>query len=223
MTDIRIGILDYGAGNLRSVVNAFAAIGEEAELVRIPQQFEDLDLLVFPGQGSFGDSVKQLQAAKLWEPLKVWLGQKRPYFGICLGYQLLFEGSEECPGVEGLGVFKGQVRRFAKQEGFKIPHMGWNKVTFTDPNDPAWSKMGGGETFYFVHSFYPQPDEASLVACVTDYVTPFASGVAAENLLAVQFHPEKSQQAGLQLLRNAVDCLSKGLLRTFPAPAPVSV
>ncbi|TLD68301.1 imidazole glycerol phosphate synthase subunit HisH [Phragmitibacter flavus] len=215
---MKIGILDYGAGNLRSVVNAFVAIGHEAELVRSPGQFANLDLLVFPGQGSFGDSVKQLQAANLWVPLKVWLEQKRPYFGICLGYQLLFEGSEESPGVEGLGVFRGQVRRFSKQAGFKIPHMGWNGVKFTNPENPAWAGMEVGETFYFVHSFYPQPEDRNLVACETDYMSPFASGIAAENLLAVQFHPEKSQQAGLRLLRNAVDCLVPLELR-LPAMA----
>ena len=205
---MKVGILDYGGGNLRSVLNAFAAVGIEADFVRQPEQFQSLDLLVFPGQGSFGDSVKQLKAAKLWDPLKAWLSDKRPYFGICLGYQLLFESSEESPGVEGLGVFKGKVVRFAESPGIKIPHMGWNEVDFVHPNSDIWDGLGSSETYYFVHSYFPQPTDSSIVACRTDYVGDFASGVEAQNLVAVQFHPEKSQQAGLSLIMNVVDAFS---------------
>lgn len=207
---LNIGILDYGAGNLRSVINAFATVGHEAALVTEPQHFDSLDVLIFPGQGAFGDSVRQLQNSGLWTPLKQWLAEGKPYFGICLGYQLLFESSEENPGVEGLGLYRGKVRRFERQPGVKIPHMGWNSVVFRDPAHPAWRGLGDEAAFYFVHSFYPEPEDDGIVACKTDYAGNFASGAGGRNLLAVQFHPEKSQRAGLQLLANAVDFLRQG-------------
>lgn len=213
---VNIGILDYGGGNLRSVLNAFAAIGRDAELIQHPDQFAHLDLLVFPGQGSFGDSVRQLQEAKLWEPLNEWLRSKKPYLGFCLGYQLLFESSDESPGVAGLGIFKGKVRRFEKRAGLKVPHMGWNQVAFSDEAHPAWKGLANGECFYFVHSYYPQPEGEEVKGCLTDYDGQFASGVTGENLIAVQFHPEKSQEAGLTLLRNAVEYLT-GALSTAAA------
>lgn len=207
-TALNIGILDYGGGNLRSVINAFRAIDQVAQLVNHPEQFADLDILVFPGQGSFGDSVKQLKNTGLWEPLQQWLKAERPYIGICLGYQLLFESSEESPGVEGLKLFKGEVRRFKAQTDLKIPHMGWNQIHFKQPKHPIWHGLTEGQDFYFVHSFYPHTDEEQVVACETDYTTRFASGVMSKNLFAVQFHPEKSQKAGLQLLANIVYWLS---------------
>lgn len=206
---MQLGILDYGGGNLRSVINAFAAIGHKASLITTPEDFKALDLLVFPGQGAFGDSVRQLQESKLWQPLKDWLRDEKPYFGICLGYQLLFESSEENPGVEGLCQFRGTVPRFVAQSDLKIPHMGWNTARFTDPSHPLWKDMGTEETFYFVHSYYPQPEDPSLAACVTDYAGEFVSGIVTDHLVAVQYHPEKSQQAGLKLLKNAVAYLSR--------------
>jgi glutamine amidotransferase len=205
---MNLGILDYGGGNLRSVINAFRAIGREASLVTSPRQFELLDVLVFPGQGAFGDSVRQLTAGGLWEPLREWLRMERPYLGICLGYQLLFESGAESPGVAGLAKFRGEVPRFPAQPGLKIPHMGWNTARFTDPAHPAWAGLGDSSVFYFVHSYFPQPLDPSLAACLTDYGGEFASGITAKNLIAVQFHPEKSQQAGLTLLRNAMAFLS---------------
>jgi imidazole glycerol-phosphate synthase subunit HisH len=205
---LKPGILDYGAGNLRSVNNAISTVGYDAALITRPEQFEEIDVLVFPGQGAFGDSVKQLQATGLWEPLQTWLAGKRPYLGICLGYQLLFESSEENPGVTGLSVVPGHVRKFIAEPGMKIPHMGWNTARFTHPDHPAWQGLGEEETFYFVHSYYPQPEDMALAACLTDYAGDFASGITGENLIAVQFHPEKSQQAGLTLLKNALAYLS---------------
>lgn len=206
---LNIGILDYGAGNLRSVINAVSATGRQAHLITQPGHFEMTDVLVFPGQGAFGDSVRQLKAADLWHPLQQWLADERPYLGICLGYQLLFHGSEESPGVEGLGRFDGLVRRFPADAGLKIPHMGWNTARFVDPSHPVWKGMGEEETFYFVHSYYPEPVDAGLGACLTDYAGEFASGITSTRLLAVQFHPEKSQNAGLTLLGNALDWLGE--------------
>lgn len=205
---MNLGILDYGGGNLRSVINAFAAVGQPATLVTTPAQFDSLDVLVFPGQGAFGDSVRQLQESGLWEPLRQWLALERPYFGICLGYQLLFESGAESPGVPGLAKFKGHVPRFTATPGLKIPHMGWNTARFTDPAHPAWRGLGESSVYYFVHSYFPQPQDPTLAACMTDYSGEFASGITAKNLVAVQFHPEKSQQAGLTLLRNALEFLS---------------
>ncbi len=207
---MNLGILDYGAGNLRSVRNAFLAVDQPATFVSAPEHFDSLDVLVFPGQGAFGDCVRQLQETGLWAPLKQWLAEERPYFGICLGYQLLFESGEENPGVEGLGRFRGEVRRFRDQPGLKVPHMGWNQARFTDATHPAWEGMGEQETFYFVHSYFPEPEDQSLAACVTDYAGDFVSGIASRNLIAVQFHPEKSQQAGLRLLRNSLAWLGSG-------------
>ncbi len=204
---MKLGILDYGGGNLRSVINAFAAVGHMATLVTLPEHFDEQDLLVFPGQGAFGDATRQLQETGLWLPLKQWLADERPYFGICLGYQLLFESSEENPGVDGLATFKGTVPRFTPQPGLKIPHMGWNTARFINPTHPLWTGLGEEASFYFVHSYFPKPADVSLAACTTDYAGEFVSGIMAPNLVAVQFHPEKSQSAGLTLLKNALDVL----------------
>ncbi len=204
---MRLGILDYGGGNLRSVINAFAAVGREASLITLPKHFDDLDVLVFPGQGAFGDATRQLHETGLWSPLKTWLAEQRPYFGICLGYQLLFESSEENPGVVGLSTFKGTVPRFTPQPGLKIPHMGWNTARFANADNPLWTGLGEESSFYFVHSYFPKPEDPSLAACTTEYAGEFVSGIIAPNLVAVQFHPEKSQSAGLTLLKNALDFL----------------
>ena len=204
---MNLGVLDYGAGNLRSVLNALATTGHAASLITKPDHFDAADVLVFPGQGAFGDSVRQLKTAMLWEPLRAWLAGGRPYLGICLGYQLLFESSEENPGVEGLSIICGTVPRFKVTPGLKIPHMGWNTARFVNPKHPVWRGLGSEASFYFVHSYYPQPENESIAACVTDYAGTFTSGVCTDKLFAVQFHPEKSQANGLTLLRNALDYL----------------
>ena len=205
---MKLGVLDYGAGNLRSVLNAFAALGHHAGLIATPRDFAGVDLLVFPGQGAFGDSVRILRERGLWEPLKQWLADERPYLGICLGYQLLFESSEESPGVEGLGLAKGVVRKFPSGAGLKIPHMGWNAVRW----EPRAARFAEGienpAHLYFVHSYYPEVADPALVACTTDYGVPFASGIVGRTFFAVQFHPEKSQKTGLRLLDNAVKALA---------------
>lgn len=205
---MNLGVLDYGAGNLRSVLNAFKAIGTEAQLVTEPKGFDDIDVLVFPGQGAFGDSVRILKETHLWDPLKEWLKEERPYLGICLGYQLLFESSEECPGVEGLCVAPGRVRKFQAAEGLKIPHMGWNQVHWETSQSAWWNGLPNPAHLYFVHSYYPDVADDSLALCRTDYGVPFISGIAKDNLMAVQFHPEKSQEAGLSLLKNSVTTLA---------------
>jgi glutamine amidotransferase len=201
---MKLGVLDYGAGNLRSVLNAFSAIEHPAKLISTPADFENIDTLVFPGQGAFGDSVRILKKNDVWSPLRQWLLDGRPYLGFCLGYQLLFEASEESPGAEGLGVVPGRVRRFSADHGLKIPHMGWNEACW-EPRAAALHKGMTNPSFvYFVHSYYPDVEDQNLVACRTTYGTSFASGIIKPNLVAVQFHPEKSQDTGLTLLRNSL-------------------
>jgi len=204
---MKLGVLDYGAGNLRSVLNAFVAVGHPAQLVTAPADFDGIDMLVFPGQGAFGDSVRILRQNQLWEPLKAWLAEERPYLGICLGYQLLFASSEESPGVEGLGIAPGRVRKFAPDSGLKIPHMGWNQAQWQPRAAALHTCLPDPSYVYFVHSYYPEVEDRSLIACTTHYGTDFASGIIKPNLVAVQFHPEKSQATGLDLLRNALALL----------------
>ncbi|MFO1482327.1 MAG: imidazole glycerol phosphate synthase subunit HisH [Verrucomicrobiaceae bacterium] len=206
---MKLGVLDYGAGNLRSVLNAFEAIGAHANLVTKPADFANIDVLVFPGQGAFGDSVRILKQTELWEPLRTWLKAGKPYLGICLGYQLLFESSEECPGVEGLSVVAGKVRKFDAAIGLKIPHMGWNVANWETSQSAVWTGLPNPTHVYFVHSYYPEVQDESLALCRTDYGVGFISGIAKKNLVAVQFHPEKSQEAGLTLLRNALKVLGQ--------------
>jgi glutamine amidotransferase len=206
---VRVGVLDYGGGNLRSVLNALGSLKVQAGLVTGSADFESIDVLVFPGQGAFGDSVRILKQNQLWEPLRAWLDAGRPYLGICLGYQLLFESSEESPGVAGLGVAAGRVRRFPSLPGLKIPHMGWNAAGWA-PGTERWNRgLPDPAHFYFVHSYYPEPELSAEVLCHTEYGVRFASGIARDNLLAVQFHPEKSQQAGLSLMTTALEELSR--------------
>lgn len=205
---MKLGVLDYGGGNLRSVLNAFEAIDAHASLVTKPEDFDTIDVLVFPGQGAFGDSIRILKETGLWEPLQAWLKAEKPYLGICLGYQLLFESSEESPGVEGLCVAKGKVRKFDTASGLKIPHMGWNVANWDESKAEVWAGLKNPTHIYFVHSYYPEVHDESLALCRTDYGVGFISGIAKKNLVAVQFHPEKSQDAGLTLLRNSLKYLA---------------
>jgi imidazole glycerol phosphate synthase glutamine amidotransferase subunit len=198
-----VALIDYGAGNLRSVANALGAIGITPKIVANPADLADATHLVLPGVGSFGDCMAQLAARDLVEPLREWVAAGKPYLGICLGYQILFEGSEETPGVAGLGVLKGTVRRFRKTPGLKIPHMGWNSVVPRQPETGFWQNLGPEPYFYYVHSYFPAPDDDSIIAAETTYGDDtFAAAVQRGPLLAAQFHPEKSQDAGLRLLGN---------------------
>lgn len=202
---MKLGVIDYGGGNLRSLLRALQYIGAEPRTVTGPDDFDGLTHLAFPGQGSFGDSMRNMEARGLVDPLKAWLQADKPFFGICIGYQLLFESSEESPGVAGLGVLPGQVVRFPADLGLKIPHMGWNVARPSDSSSTFWNKLPENPYFYFVHSYFPQPTESSLTASETDYGLNFASAVQRGNLFATQFHPEKSQHTGLQLLRNFLE------------------
>ncbi|MEI8386852.1 MAG: imidazole glycerol phosphate synthase subunit HisH [Verrucomicrobiota bacterium] len=199
-----IGVVDYGSGNLRSVRKALEASGASTSLVSGASQLADLDAVVVPGVGSFGDCAANLQGAGLWNPLREWISSGRPYLGICLGYQLLFESSEESPGVNGLGVLPGRVVRFS-HAGLKVPHMGWNSLS--NLKGPLFQGLQDETSFYFVHSFFPVPADATLASSTCEYGARFAASVSREALHATQFHPEKSQAAGLAVLRNFLSTL----------------
>ena len=197
-----IGVIDYGAGNLKSVCNSLGALNAKTKLVKSPEDLCEVTSIIFPGVGSFGDSAHHLEKQNLSEPLKNWIIEDRPFLGICIGFQMLFEASDESPAVVGLGVLPGKVVKFSKKQELKIPHMGWNKLIIKQKFDPIWEGINNVPHFYFVHSFYPQPDENEIIASTTQYGCEFTSSVRRGNLFATQFHPEKSQGAGLRLIRN---------------------
>jgi glutamine amidotransferase len=200
----KLGVIDYGSGNLRSVCKALEAAGSTPTLVTEPSGLAALDAIVVPGVGAFAHCAENLRSTGLWNPVREWALSGRPYLGICLGYQLLFESSEESPGVEGLGVLKGRVVRFP-DAALKVPHMGWNTLSKT--SGPLYKGLSGDVSMYFVHSYYPAPADSSVVSAWSDYGLSFAAGVSSGALHAVQFHPEKSQSAGLALLRNFLSTL----------------
>lgn len=191
-------IIDYGMGNLRSVEKAFQKVGADVRVSSNPADFARADKVVVPGVGSFDHAVNELKARKLWEPLKAWIAADKPYLGLCLGMQLLFERSAE--GKEtGLGVMKGEVERFPT--GLKVPHMGWNTVK-RGGGAALWKGIPEAAAFYFVHSFFVKPADQKTVAGETSYGKDFVSAIHKGRVFATQFHPEKSQEHGLRLLRN---------------------
>ena len=199
-----IALLDYGAGNVRSVEKALPAAGGAVALEARPEGVAAADAVVLPGVGAFDDCVNAMQAQELLSAAKGFIATGKPFLGICVGYQALFERSEEFNScAAGLGVFKGSVVRFT-ENGVKVPLIGWNEVHFEKPDCPILEGIESGSHFYFVHSFYPRPDDASIIAARTTYGETFASAVWRDNVFATQFHPEKSQWVGLQLLENFV-------------------
>jgi glutamine amidotransferase len=196
-----IAIVDYGMGNLRSVTNAFARLGGSVIVTRNKGRIAEASAIVVPGVGAFGKCMENLRGFDLLDVLREQISKGKPYLGICLGLQMLFESSEEAPGVEGLSLVKGSVRRF--KNDLKVPHMGWNEVEQIK-NSRVFKGIDQGEYFYFVHSFYPEPGE-DVIASKTDYGSPFASSIERDNIFACQFHPEKSQKVGLRLLQNFIN------------------
>lgn len=200
---MKVGIIDYGGGNLRSVANALRALGEDPQIIASPEQAGDCSHLLLPGQGEFGDTMRRLEQRGLAAFLKDWIGADQPYFGICVGYQILFDGSDESPDTPGLGVMPGTVRRFRDETGIKVPHMGWNSATPTCGETRVWHGLGGDPYFYYIHSYFPEPAVPEAVVARTTHGTQnFAGAVERGNLFACQFHPEKSQETGLRLIRN---------------------
>lgn len=201
-----IALLDYGSGNLRSVHKALLKAGAPVRLVQRPDEIGDARGLVLPGVGAFDDCIHALQRQELLAASRDFIRSGRPFLGICVGYQALFERSEEFNScAAGLGIFRGSVVRFAAEGGLKIPQIGWNQVRFARPDCPLYRGIPDGSYFYFVHSFFPQPADDAIVATRTEYGQTFASSIWRENVFATQFHPEKSQSAGLRLLRNFVE------------------
>lgn len=193
-----ISIVDYGMGNLRSVQKAFSRVGFEATISSDPEQISASELLVVPGVGAFDRAVRNLKSRGLWKLISQHLHSNKPYLGICLGLQFLFEGSEEGDR-SGFGFFQGEVVNFSKVR--VVPHMGWNNVSWK-PKVEGILPSVEAPCYYFVHSYFPVPDEENIIAGTTEYGGEFCSAVQAGNCLGVQFHPEKSQFAGLALLKN---------------------
>jgi len=199
-----IAIVNYGMGNLRSVQKAFEHIGVEARITSQPAEVLAADAVVLPGVGAFGAAMARLNELGLTSALRRAIESNKPFLGICLGLQLLFESSSESPGVEGLGMLKGRVVSFREQLGFslRVPHMGWSRLRLARPDYSLWRGVADGAYVYFVHSYYPEPADASITTAYCEYGIRFACAVSVGNVHAVQFHPEKSSQTGLQILRN---------------------
>ncbi|MGC8669401.1 MAG: imidazole glycerol phosphate synthase subunit HisH [Chthonomonadales bacterium] len=208
-----IAVLDYGAGNLGSVYKALRYVGAEVQLTQDADQALRADALVLPGVGAFGQCVAGLAAAGLSDAVKEFIASGRPFLGICLGLQMLFDESEEMGPVPGLGILRGRVVRFrfedaGKQEpGLKVPHIGWNALSFRE-DAVLFRGLNQGDRVYFVHSYYPEPEDPAVVSATTEYGLRFCCAVEWQNVHATQFHPEKSGAVGLTILRNFVSLLS---------------
>ncbi len=201
-----ITVIDYGMGNLRSVQKGFEKVGFEAKVTDDPREVEKAERLVLPGVGAFRDCMANLREGRFVEPILAHVESGRPFLGICLGLQLLFTESEEFGRHRGLGVIPGKVVRFpegmrGKGEELKVPHMGWNQIAITR-SAPIFRGIENGSSVYFVHSFYVVPEDPEVTASETGYGIPFCSSIWKDNVMATQFHPEKSQQVGLKILEN---------------------
>lgn len=199
-----IAIINYGMGNLRSVTQALRAVGAEVRLCTRPDEIGAADGLVLPGVGALADCVRALETSGFATAVREWIAADRPFLGVCLGLQALFDHSEE-GDTPGLGIFRGRVVRFRLPAEFKVPHMGWNTVTFTQRDAPLLAGLAPhGESFYFVHSYHVVPDDDAIVLGTCDYGGPFVAAIRRGACYATQFHPEKSQSKGLQVYRNFV-------------------
>lgn len=196
-----IAIIDYDAGNLKSVEKALKYIGEEAVITRDKEEILQADKVILPGVGSFGDAMNNLHQFGLVDIIKEVVKKGTPFLGICLGLQLLFERSDECPGAEGLGILKGEILRIPACPGLKIPHMGWNSIQIK-PSARLFKGVEEELYVYFVHSYYLKAADRDVVAATTEYSTLIDASVESGNVFACQFHPEKSSKVGLQILKN---------------------
>ncbi len=200
-------IVDYGSGNLRSVQKALEKCGAVATITSDPDAVATASRLILPGVGAFGDAMRALHDRGLVEPIRRYLREDRPFLGICMGLQLLFETGFEGGQHTGLGILPGDVVRFDIPSGMKVPHMGWNTTRW----DGDWRPSADGEHFYFVHSYHARPTDRSIVAAVTDYGGHFCAAVQRGNLYATQFHPEKSQAAGMRLLTSWLEATAQAV------------
>ncbi len=204
MTDTKIVIVDYGVGNFRNVQKAFEAIGAAAEISDSVDVVAQAEAVVLPGVGAFGDAMRHLVERGLDQPVLAAARVGKPLLGICVGLQLLFDESEEMGRHQGLGLLPGQVIRFPEGTGLPVPHMGWNQIQL-QCDHPLLRRISPGDFAYFAHSYYAIPTNPTHIIACTDYGQPFPSIVGHDNVCAIQFHPEKSQQVGLQILRNFVE------------------
>jgi glutamine amidotransferase len=207
----RIAVIDYEMGNLHSVAKAIERAGASVTVTDSPSVIHRADGVVLPGVGAFGEAAKRLRLKKLMTPIREALVKQKPFLGICLGLQLLFERSEESPGAKGLGYLKGSVVRFRmpKRSSLKVPHMGWNTVKRGPAAlSPVLKDIKTGNYFYFVHSFFPVPLDRAVIATETEYGRPFCSAIAKGRLFASQYHPEKSGERGQRILRNFVKAVA---------------
>lgn len=201
-----IAVVDYGMGNIGSVCNALRYVGAEYKVTDDPSTILGADRLILPGVGAFGDAMDNIKNRGLIEPIRKFIESNKPFLGICLGYQLLFESSEESPGTAGLCVLDGVVRRFPADMGLKVPHMGWN--TISCPPKTSILKQFDGRYVYFVHSYYTDPTDLAEFCCETTYGIKYASAIEYGNILACQFHPEKSGDDGLNILKKWTEVTS---------------
>ncbi len=197
-----IAIIDYGAGNLKSVTNALDFLKVKYKVASNAEDIKKADKIIFPGVGSFGDCIKSLQKKGLIEPLKDGITNK-PYLGICLGLQVLFEESEESKGVKGLSIFKGKCKKFINKE-LKVPQIGWNSIDIIK-KDNILKQIKNKSYFYFVHSYYVEPKNKNIISTKTDYGIEYCSGITKNNIFAFQFHPERSGDIGLEILKNFIN------------------
>jgi len=197
----KIAIIDYQMGNLRSVQKGFEKVGYQATITSDPRELAIAERVVLPGVGAFGDAIAELRRRELVQPIRDAVASGKPFLGICLGLQLLFDVGYEGGEFEGLGILRGKVVRFELPPPLKVPHMGWNRGSIKH-RAPVLEGIADGTYFYFVHSYYAVPDDKSVVAIEADYGHPFCAAVRRNNLFAAQFHPEKSQAEGLKILKN---------------------
>ena len=199
-----VAIIDYDAGNVKSVEKAVTALGKQAILTGKPDEILSAEHVILPGVGAFGDAMKKLNQYGLVDTIRKVIEKKTPFLGICLGLQLLFESSEESPGVDGLGILPGKIVRIPEKDDLKIPHIGWNSLSY--PNQGRLFQGVPEQSYvYFVHSYYLQADEPEIVKAVTEYGTIIHASVEKDNIFACQFHPEKSSEVGMTILKNFLD------------------
>ncbi len=197
-----IAIIDYGMGNLRSVLKAFEEVGAKAFITSNPSRVLKADKVVLPGVGAFGDAVKELKKKRLFSVLKEVVAKDKPFLGICLGMHLLFSKSKESRGITGPGILDGEVVNFIPTRKLKVPHIGWNQLELKDKDNLLFKGIKDKSYFYFAHSYYVKPKQKTISKGMTSYGVKFTSFLSARNVFAVQFHPEKSQKIGLEVLKN---------------------